>query len=1219
MANEFKVKNGLIVVGDLTTSGTITINGALAATQSWVSSQSYLTSANLSSYATQSYVTSAIASLVNSAPAALDTLNELAAALGNDASFSTTVTNSIASKLSLSGGTMTGQILFQTASLTNGFRWDVNSDAAGITFKNTGDGDNNSYFNFFTEDNGNEYFKFSHNTWNIGSFDFMDVKNGVVRTNGDIYVNASQSGTRSAGTNELINGSRVWHSGDFSSTNISNWNTAYSWGNHAGLYAASSHTHSATDITSGTISSARLSGSYAIDISGLSSSSNTLTREDNRTISPSELAAGQLKFGFTSWTNDNGGPYADFLHLRSYTDASGGDDNLVMFKKSGIGMRIWQQTWGSTTPYSSYADVWTTVNFTQTNVNNWNTSYGWGNHASAGYVLTSGSYANPSWITSLAYSKITGVPAFLTAESDTLNSVTGRGNTTGNAITTGGLNSTADYSLQVDSGSTNVRMGRFKFIRSTYNPTGVSASIDFWRGGSAYEGMLAFSTNGGTIGDTSVERMRITDVGNIGIGTTSPSEKLEVAGAIKFGSNSSLPSAGISHYTNGYLYIKGGTSGAAIGNDDFSSAVYAVDNGSLEFYAGSSNKMHITSGGNVGIGTTTPVANLDVAGGYIYAGPSDQIQIRGVDNGGIDYYAGDGTTFNIRTTAYNNPIVFSQVSGERMRITAAGNVGIGTNTPFYKLDVNGNVGIIGSNFLYFGHGAGNGAWTTRQYSSGSTHKFNAQTFVFNNEGYGSYEHMALTANGLNLRAKNTIDSTDSWLRLNQSGDYGSGVYTPGLMRADGGFYVSGSTVWHAGNDGSGSGLDADLLDGNHASYFINTSNIGSQSVSYASSSGSATNSTNTYRAFIEDTRAAERTPSDYDDYKVSWEFTNQIPGLNYSGTSWWSAMTMQGWHNGYSAWQIIGSASSAIDDFYLRAGNNTTWNTARRIWHSGDFTSTNVSNWNTAFGWGNHASAGYLTSASLSGYATTSYVTTQINNLIAGAPGVLDTLDELAAALGDDSNFATTVTNSIAGKVSKSGDTITGNLNVVGNIYSTTSLGIILNSADAPLITRGWDSFTSGAYNGIGRWGLFMEPSTLVLGTPNIAGNGQVAFRRFNADGTSVTTLLVNNVGTTIYGNLTVGGTITENSSIKLKENVETSEGNLEKVVNLRPVTYNKIGSETAELGLIAEEVAQVYPEFVQYDENGEPIGVHYSRLTAALIGAVKQLTKRIETLENNG
>jgi len=59
---------------------------------------SYLTT---NSYATQSYVDTEIANLVDSAPATLDTLNELAAALGDDANFSTTITNSIATKLAI--------------------------------------------------------------------------------------------------------------------------------------------------------------------------------------------------------------------------------------------------------------------------------------------------------------------------------------------------------------------------------------------------------------------------------------------------------------------------------------------------------------------------------------------------------------------------------------------------------------------------------------------------------------------------------------------------------------------------------------------------------------------------------------------------------------------------------------------------------------------------------------------------------------------------------------------------------------------------------------------------------------------------------------------------------------------------------------------------------------------------------------------------------------
>ena len=66
-------------------------------------------------YAQESYVDTEIAALVDSAPAHLDTLNELAAALSDDANFSTTVTNSIATKLPLAGGTMTGVIAGLTA------------------------------------------------------------------------------------------------------------------------------------------------------------------------------------------------------------------------------------------------------------------------------------------------------------------------------------------------------------------------------------------------------------------------------------------------------------------------------------------------------------------------------------------------------------------------------------------------------------------------------------------------------------------------------------------------------------------------------------------------------------------------------------------------------------------------------------------------------------------------------------------------------------------------------------------------------------------------------------------------------------------------------------------------------------------------------------------------------------------------------------------------
>ena len=73
---------------------------------------------NTTQVATTAYVQTEINDLIASSPAALDTLNELAAALGNDASFSTTVTNSIAGKLPLAGGTMTGAIAMGTNKIT---------------------------------------------------------------------------------------------------------------------------------------------------------------------------------------------------------------------------------------------------------------------------------------------------------------------------------------------------------------------------------------------------------------------------------------------------------------------------------------------------------------------------------------------------------------------------------------------------------------------------------------------------------------------------------------------------------------------------------------------------------------------------------------------------------------------------------------------------------------------------------------------------------------------------------------------------------------------------------------------------------------------------------------------------------------------------------------------------------------------------------------------
>jgi hypothetical protein len=103
---------------------------------------------------------------------------------------------------------------------------------------------------------------------------------------------------------------------------------------------------------------------YITSSSGITGAAGRLSTRDLRTIAPNSENAAELRFGFTSWANNNTSPWADYLHLRSYSDGSGGSDNLVMFLKSGIGMRIWQQSFGSGTAYSSYVDVLHTSNYT---------------------------------------------------------------------------------------------------------------------------------------------------------------------------------------------------------------------------------------------------------------------------------------------------------------------------------------------------------------------------------------------------------------------------------------------------------------------------------------------------------------------------------------------------------------------------------------------------------------------------------------------------------------------------------------------------------------------------------------------------------------------------------------------------------------------------------------------------------------------------------------
>ena len=118
----------------------VTINGGLNMDASSAATITNLTTpTNAGDAATKGYVDTSISNLVASAPGVLDTLDELAAALGDDANFATTVTNSIATKLALAGGTMSGAIAMGTSKITGLGDPTANQDAATKVYVDTAD------------------------------------------------------------------------------------------------------------------------------------------------------------------------------------------------------------------------------------------------------------------------------------------------------------------------------------------------------------------------------------------------------------------------------------------------------------------------------------------------------------------------------------------------------------------------------------------------------------------------------------------------------------------------------------------------------------------------------------------------------------------------------------------------------------------------------------------------------------------------------------------------------------------------------------------------------------------------------------------------------------------------------------------------------------------------------------------------------------------------
>ncbi len=249
-----------------------------------------------------------------------------------------------------------------------------------------------------------------------------------------------------------------------------------------------------------------------------------------------------------------------------------------------------------------------------------------------------------------------------------------------------------------------------------------------------------------TLYTDTVERLRITAAGNVGIGTTSPTHKLHVLNAAAvavigdgndnyFGNYSSGDYWDIGNLgATGNVYLE--SRGASVNINNQYRAKGAGSH--IWTYNGGSNEvMRTTSAGNVGIGTTAPAAKLHVVDSSNetvakFSGPNDTtIIIGGSDLGSGEKYI----TYQNNTTGTDAWMVGMDddetfrfaygAAGEitdanaKMIILQTGNVGIGTTSPATKLDVNGGINIANGNNLTWGGAYAAGIPTIVGYNAGT--------------------------------------------------------------------------------------------------------------------------------------------------------------------------------------------------------------------------------------------------------------------------------------------------------------------------------------------------------------------------------------------------------------------------------------------------------------------------------------------------------------------
>lgn len=750
--------------------------------------------------------------------------------------------------------------------------------------------------------------------------------------------------------------------------------------------------------------------------------------------------------------------------------------------------------------------------------------------------------------------------------------------------------------------------------------------------------------------------------GNVGIGTTTPDKLLTLASA-----ESKIRAYTISDSTNSSIAFMRANSGTTTVNynDQIGSVVaqgyngttynkaasikFSIDStpgfndmpGRIDFYttpdgtASQTKRMTINNAGDIGIGTASPSARLDVAGDIkITDGTEGLGKVLTSDATGLASWQTPAATVPSDTSLYADSAGYADTAlfarnvlwdntGDTIYYTQ-GRVGIGTSFPFYKLHVSGPVGFEagfgGSIFL------DNIATQLkiRSSSSGIYFENNAASSTLMRIMDGGNVGIGTTSPDTTLHiagALKVVDGTQGAGKVLTSDAAGLASWQTPSGGADADWTIAGGdTIYHLnGNVGIGTATPSGTME----LYRDGASNF----IHHASSGSSFGSSFYFYRS-----RTGPAIVQNGDKLGV-------IGAFGWDGSSWASGATIQFLvdgvpgsldmpgsilfrttpDGGFSSLQrmIIDNQgnvgigeSTPVNLLHLTDGNTDIDASQLRIEANNPGTLTYAALEFRA----NPATASLLPVGRILAYNTSPGYTNakMVLQTIGAGPSFYDamTLQYENVGIGvSDPNDRLVV---------KSPGTGTSNLSIAVNRNGSTqdvfrvyegpgSQGILTlnNSSETTQIelNAGGSSYLLGGFVGIG----CSAPSYMLHVMGDIAAQGTL--RAISA---------------------TVSTTITACSDIRYKKNVVTLGSSLDNVLKMRGVNYHwrknkfpeKQFTDEQQLGFIAQELELLYPEVVATDEDGYK-AVDYGRLTPVLVEAIKEQQalidaqrKELETLK---